>query len=100
MSRKTPISVRISEEDLALIDRGARARRMDRTAFLIAAGVSAAEDAVLDRMDATVFMLPDEAVDLMQRSAAEPPAPTDALRRAAARHAGRGRRAAGRTPGD
>lgn len=89
MTKKTPISVRISEDDLRLIDQGATASHMDRTSFLIEAGVHAASKAILDRMDANVFLLPEEALAVLDKESQDPQAPSPALLAAADRHKAR-----------
>lgn len=46
--RKEPISMRLPESDLAMIDRAAKLRGRSRTDFMRDAAVRAAEEAVLD----------------------------------------------------
>ncbi len=54
----TPISMRLPENDVAIIDRAAQLRGSSRTDFVRAAAVRAAEDVLLEQ--SVVRMSPDD----------------------------------------
>lgn len=86
MSRTTPqpLSMRLPESDIAIIDRAAGLIGRSRTEFIRDAAVRAAEDAVLDR--ALIRMTPD-GFQAFQSAISAPPQPVpeivDLLKRAA-----------------
>lgn len=79
-----PVSMRLPEADIALIDRAASARGRSRTDFVREAAVRAAEDVLMDqrlvRMSAEGFA---EFITLIEQPAEAIPALVDVLRRPA-----------------
>lgn len=79
-----PVSMRLPDADIALIDRAASARGRSRTDFVREAAVRAAEDVLMDqrlvRMSGEGFA---EFIALLEQPAEAVPALVDALRRPA-----------------
>lgn len=82
--KEYPISMRLPEADIAMIDRAAGLRGRSRTAFVREAAVRAAEEVVMENR--LIRMSPDAFAELMEvlsRPAAPVPEIVDVLRRPA-----------------
>jgi len=79
-----PVSMRLPDADIALIDRAASARGRSRTDFVREAAVRAAEDVLMDqrlvRMSAEGFA---EFIGLLEQPAEAVPSLVDVLKRSA-----------------
>ena len=71
-----PLSMRLPDADLAIIDRAAQLRGRSRTEFMRDAAVRAAEEAI---MDTNLLRLSPEAFDAFVAMMDAPPEPTPAL---------------------
>jgi len=76
--RRTLINIRVTPHDRDLIDRAAAALGKNRSEFMMAASVQAAEDALLDR---TLFDLDAERHRAFVEALDAPPVPSEGLRR-------------------
>lgn len=78
---RTKVNMRVPVDALAVIDRGVEATHTDRTAFMVAAAVERATEALLAQ---TSFMLPAETFDAFV-AALDSPRPVNAKARAVMR---------------
>lgn len=70
--REHPLSMRLPEADIAIIDRAADLRGRSRTDFVREAAVRAAEEVL---MESTLLRMSPEAFDAFSRAIAAPAAP-------------------------
>lgn len=83
--KETPVSMRFRDDDLTIIDRGAKLLGLSRTEFMRRAALHEAQTAILNE---TVIRVSPEAYDafiaaISARPAALPPKAAERLRRAA-----------------
>ena len=70
--KEHPLSMRLREADIAIIDRAARLRGRSRTAFVREAAVRAAEDAI---MESTPIRMSPAGFDAFMAALSGPPTP-------------------------
>ena len=86
MSGKSAISMRVDVDVLAIIDRAAEEARKDRTTLLLESGLQAAERTLVEKLDRTLFLMPDEVFEVLDRVSEEDVPPSEELKQAAERH--------------
>ena len=75
---RTPLNLRIKPEDRSIIDRAAKLRKQNRTAFVLDAALVAAKNTLLDQ---TAFQVSPDAYAKFLALLDKPPRPSERLRK-------------------